>query len=265
MRKILGYFSISLSDAFAYRAVGFIWMLVDVGPAIVALIFWNAAFKTSSIIGSYSLQGMLFYYLGIMLVKTLVATHPQYDLYRQIRSGGFSKYLIKPFNLTSSKIVDAISWRLIRFVYLLPLIVYLIIYLFNLNQSFSFLNINFFFLFFSLIMAFLINFFIKMVLGLATFWFTEPGWLFFAFSILNSFFGGELVPIDLFPPTFFGVVDLLPFKYMLFFPLSIALNKYSFQESIIGLIIQFSWCLFFFFIYKLVLKKGVKVYEAYGS
>lgn len=267
MRKFFSYFIIALSDAFVYRATGLIWMLVDIGPAVVALIFWKAAFESSSMIGNYSLKDMLFYYLGIMLIKTLVATHPQYDLSRQIRSGGFSKYLIKPFSLTSSKIADSISWRAIRFVFLIPLVVYLIFYLHQLDYDFSLinLNINIFFTLLSLIMAFLLNFFIKMIMGLATFWFTEVGWIFFAFRIVNGFFSGELIPVDLFPEAVLKLADLLPFKYMLFFPLSLALNKYSYIQSITGLFAQAGWTLVFYLAYKLVLKKGIRVYEAYGS
>ena len=265
MRKFFNYFSIFLSDALVYRATGFIWMLVDIGPAVVALIFWRAAFNSSSLIGDYSLSSMIFYYLGVMLVKTLVATHPQYHLSDQIRSGNFSNYLIKPLSITWSKIAAGISWRIIRFMFLIPLIIAIFIYLHRLYHGFSFVNINLLLLIPSLIMAFLINFYFKMCLGLATFWFTEVGWLFFAFRVINTFSSGELIPLDLLPAYLFKLINLLPFKYMLFFPLSLALNKYSYQETITGLLIQVLWCLISFFIYKLVLKKGIKAYEAYGS
>ncbi|MFH1280267.1 MAG: ABC-2 family transporter protein [Candidatus Beckwithbacteria bacterium] len=265
MRKFFSYFSIALSDAFAYKAAGFIWMLNDIGPAIVGLIFWKAAFNSSVNIGGYTLQSMIFYYLGIMLVNTLVATHPQYDLSDQIRSGNFSKYLTKPINITTSKIAGSIAWRVIRFIYLLPVILLINIYLYKSNQGFSYLNLNIIFLTLSLIMAFLLNFFIKMSLGLATFWFTEAGWLFFTYRIINTFLSGELIPLDLFPQSVFNLISYLPFKYMLFFPLSIALNKQSYLNTVQGLLIQLFWCLVFYLIYKLVLKKGIKVYEAYGN
>ena len=54
MRKLLAYFRVALIDAFIYRATGFIWMLNDVGPAVIALIFWSAAFTTHSSFAGYT-------------------------------------------------------------------------------------------------------------------------------------------------------------------------------------------------------------------
>jgi len=240
-------------------------MVLDISPAIVSLIFWKAAFNSSANIGGYSLKNMMLYYFGIILINTLVSTHPQYTLSEQIRSANFSKYLTKPVNITNIKAANEVAWKIIRFTYLSIPVVLLSIYLFKNNQDLGYLNINLVFLLPSLVMAFLINFYIKMSLGMATFWFTEAGWLFFAFRVVNSFLSGELIPLDLLPPTLFSVINYLPFKYMLFFPLSIALNKQTYFNTSIELLIQFLWCLLFYLLYKLTLKKGIKAYEAYGS
>ncbi|MDZ7587299.1 MAG: ABC-2 family transporter protein [Patescibacteria group bacterium] len=89
MRKFWAFFKISLSDAFTYRVTGVIWMLNDLGPALVMIIFWLAAFQTKDTISGYTLSSMVFYYFGVMLINSLVTTHPHYFLSEEIRSGAF--------------------------------------------------------------------------------------------------------------------------------------------------------------------------------
>jgi len=266
MRKFWSYLTISLSDAFVYRATGFIWMLNDVSQPIVSLVFWAAAFQSSAQIGHYSLSQMFLYFLGVMLINTLVETHPQFDLANQIRSGSFSNYLVKPINITIQKMASAIAWRLVRVIFICPMLLILVFVFRSSLSQFHFSWWQLSALLLSLIMAFLLNFFAKMILGLSVIWFLESGWLFFFFQILVSLFSGELLPLDLFPQSLNWLVNGLPFKYFVFFPLSLALNKTaSFVSVATGLSIQLAWCLFLYGLYKLIFKKGSRVYDAYGN
>lgn len=249
----------TLADAFAYRATGFIWMLNDTIPALVFLIFWLAAFQTQSSIGGYSSGQMIIYYLGVMLINNLVSTQPQYFLSDEIRSGAFSNYLVKPVNLGLIKMVSGVSWRLVRALFFLPLLL-VIWHFFPVKLT----HLGIFI--FSLILAFLINFFIKLILGLTTIWLIEAGWLFFSFEIFSSLFSGEVIPLDLFPKSLIMVNNWLPFKYLLYFPLSLILNRpISDREIVIGFSIQLFWLIFFYCLYRFVFRRGVKSYCAYGG
>ncbi len=104
-----------------------------------------------------------------------------------------------------------------------------------------------------------------MELGLTKIWFEEYGWLFFCFDILSSFLSGELIPLDLFPTGLLAANNFLPFKYMLYFPLSILLNRLSGQELFFGFLFQFVWCLFAYGLYRLLLRRGSRIYSAYGG
>ena len=105
-----------------------------------------------------------------------------------------------------------------------------------------------------------------MILGLTTIWFTEAGWLFNSFNIIAGLFGGELIPLDLLPQALLTVNNWLPFKYMLYFPLSLILNRVNQpSELIMGLLLGCFWATFFYWLYRLVLKRGIKNYCAYGG
>lgn len=259
MRKLLAYFHLAIADAFADRATGFIWMLNDTVPALIILVFWLSAFQTQSSIGGYSSGQMIIYYLGVILVSNLVAVQPQYFLSNEIRSGAFSNYLVKPLNFVYFKIITGISWRLVRSLFFLPLLLVLL-HFFSVQLT----NLGIFIS--SLFLSFLINFFIKLILGLTTIWLSEAGWLFLIFEILISLFSGEVIPLDLFPNSLIVVNNYLPFKYLLYFPLSLILHRpISGREIVIGFSLQLFWLIFSYCLYRFVFRRGVKSYSAYGG
>ena len=266
MRQFWAFFRVAVADALVYRAEGAVWMLLEVSQPVVALIFWLAAFQTKSDIAGYSLTSMVLYYFGIMFVNNLVATHPQYELSREIRSGSFSYYLLRPVSLSVYKIAAGSSWRVVRILFFLPQIL-LLVPIFHLDlSSLSFSPAKILAILVSVFMAFWLHFFAKMILGLTTIWFTEAGWLFLSFNVINSFFSGQLIPLDLFPAKLLHFTNFLPFKYFLYFPVSLSLNRLNQANAVIlGLAVQFFWCLLFYWLYHLVLKRGTKAYSAYGG
>lgn len=266
MKKFWVYLKLAIADALAYRAEGMIWMLVEVSEPLVALIFWLAAFQSHNSIAGYTLSSMVLYYFGVMFINNLVATHPQYDMAEEIRSGSFSNYLLRPINFVSYKIAGGASWRIVRILFFTPLLL-LLIPIFKLDvASLNLTPERIFLVLVSLLMAFWLHFFFKMVLGLAAIWFTEAGWLFISFSILNSFFSGDLIPLDLFPSKLLDIANWLPFKYLTYFPLTLSLNRLTQTTDIFfGLAIQFIWCLLFYLLYRLVWRSGSKTYSAYGG
>lgn len=266
MRKFWAYFKLAVSDALVYRAEGIIWMLVEVSEPLVALIFWWAAFQTHNTIAGYTLASMVLYYFGVMFINNLVATHPQYDIAEEIRSGSFSNYLLRPINFVSFKIAIGTSWRVVRVLFFMPLLL-LLVPIFKIDIGMlDFSPFRLLLILISLVMAFCLHFFFKLVLGLAAIWFTEAGWLFISFSIVNSFFSGDLIPLDLFPAQMLAVANWLPFKYLTYFPLSLSLNRLTQASDIFsGLAIQFGWCVFFYLLYRLIWRAGSKTYSAYGG
>lgn len=266
MRKFWAYFQMAVADALVYRAEGIIWMLVEVSEPLVALIFWLAAFKTHSAIANYTLSSMVLYYFGVMFINNLVATHPQYDIAEEIRSGSFSNYLLRPINFVSYKIAGGASWRVVRVLFFMPLLL-LLVPIFKIDIGTLDLSpVRLLLILISLTMAFYLHFFFKLVLGLAAIWFTEAGWLFISFSIVNSFFSGDLIPLDLFPAKMLVVANWLPFKYLTYFPLTLGLNRLTQpREIFLGLAIQFGWCLSFYLLYRWVWRAGSKTYSAYGG
>lgn len=266
MGKLLAYFRLALSDAFIYRAEGIIWMLNDIGPAVIALIFWSAAYQTRDSFAGFSFAQILLYYLGVMFINNVISTQPQYYLAEEIRNGSFSHYLLKPINLTMFKFATNNSWRLVRLIFFLPLLG-VIATAFGVDLSAGqFSPGRILLIGLSLVLAFAINFFLKLALGLTTIWFEESTWLFFGFEVVSTFLSGELIPLDFFPAGLEAVNNWLPFKYLLYFPLSLVLGKAPSGTALtVGLAFQLGWAFLAYLIYRWTLQRGGRRYSAYGG
>jgi ABC-2 type transport system permease protein len=262
MKKLFAYFRVAIIDAVIYRAEGIIWMLNDIGPAVIALIFWSAAYQTHDSFAGYTYPQMLVYYLGIMFINNVINTQPQFYLSEEIRNGDFSKYLLKPINLTMFKFASNNSWRLVRLIFFLPLLL-VIAKAFGLNFSdWQVSPVQILLVIISLVLAFAINFFLKLALGLTTIWFEEAGWLFFGFDILAGFLSGEYIPLGFLPNSLTAINNFLPFKYTLYFPLSLAMGK---ESSGYDLVMAIGWAVFAYIIYRFMLARGSRVYSAFGG
>ena len=73
----------------------------------------------------------------------------------------------------------------------------------------------------------------------------------------------ELLPSD--PVNVRGFVELLPFKYLAYFPAAVFLGKIIGPEMYRGLVIEFMWVLFFIGLARFMWWRGVNRYSGFGG
>ena len=116
----------------------------------------------------------------------------------------------------------------------------------------------------TLALAIAISFFFNVVLGFFAFWIPEVWGIRFLFNIILSFFAGLYFPIDILPKQIAQIFGLLPFQYVLYFPLKIYLGQLGSAEIIKGSIISLSWLIILYLFASFLWRKGLKEYTAYG-
>ena len=266
MSKYWLLFKQQLEYMLAYRATGLIWFLADTTSHLVFILFWLAAFQGKSAIAGFSLREMILYYLGAMFVSAIITPHPQHWLADTIKNGQFSAYfLLRPLSVLGDRLVSQIAWRLFRFVIMIPTLLLLWLFLSGFISGFSVSGQQLLWLSLSLALAFLGQMLLKTCLGLAAIWFEEIGWLTAFWDLLMALLGGWFFPITLLPQAMQVASLWLPFRYWFYFPLSIFLGKLSSAEVFQGLIIQLFWLVVAVLIYRVVLKRGIRAYSAYGG
>jgi len=77
----------------------------------------------------------------------------------------------------------------------------------------------------SLVMAFLLGFFLEATLGMIGFWFLEVSSLLFVYMLFTFFFSGHMFPIDILPAGWAAVLRFIPLQYLAYFPAAVFLGK----------------------------------------
>ena len=85
------------------------------------------------------------------------------------------------------------------------------------------------------------------------------------YFILMLFLAGQIAPLSLFPNWLQIVADILPFRWMLGFPVELVLGRLSPIQAVEGLVAQAVWVIISLALIRLVWRAGVRVYSAVGA
>ncbi len=77
--------------------------------------------------------------------------------------------------------------------------------------------------------------------------------------------GGMIVPVATFPENIRKAAELLPYRYMLSFPIEIVSGRLPAAEIWQGFATVFVWIIFFALLMRLIWNLGLKTYSAYGG
>jgi len=264
---------IALEERLVYRGDFALGTLMRFLPIITQIFLWWAVFesigggtRTGSRIAGYSFENMVAYYL-LTMVSRAFSSMPGLasGVARQIRDGEIKKYLIQPVDMLGFLLLNRVAHKIAYYsVAVLPFA-----FVFFLCRGYfvdgwpdaatmaAFVA--------SLIMAFLLGFFLEMSLGLVGFWFLEVTSLLFIYMLLTFFLSGHMFPLDILPQPWKQMIEMLPLKYLAYFPAAVFLGKVQGPELVSGLIIQAAWVAFFVFTSRWMFHFGVKRYSGFGG
>jgi ABC-2 type transport system permease protein len=264
---------IGLEERLVYRGDFALGTLMRFLPIITQIFLWWAVFesigggqRSEGSIAGYSFENMVAYYL-LTMVSRAFSSMPGLatGIARQIRDGEVKKYLIQPVDMIGFLLLNRVAHKIAYYsVALLPF-------------AFVFFVCRGFFVdgwpdgttlaawIAALIMAFLLGFFLEATLGLIGFWFLEVTSLLFIYMLLNFFLSGHMFPLDMLPEPWRSIVNMLPLKYLAFFPAAVFLGKVQGPELVQGLMTQAAWLMFFIIASRVAFARGVKRYSGFGG
>ena len=117
----------------------------------------------------------------------------------------------------------------------------------------------------SLLLAFVLGFFLEASIGLISFWFLEVSSLLFVYNLLTFFLSGHMFPLDLLPDFAQQLVTYLPLHYLAYYPAAVFLEKIPANEMWIGLGVQAAWVLAFIGVSRVMLNRGLHRYSGFGG
>ena len=267
---------ISLEERLVYRGDFALGTLMRFLPIITQIFLWYAIFEGQRV-GSgktldqiefvgYRYQDFVAYYLLTML-SSAFSSMPGLasGIALQIRDGEIKKFLVQPIGLREFLLLTRVAHKLVYYVIAagpFALVFFLCRDYFVPGWPEPEVLACFVA---SLIMGFLLGFFLEASIGLIGFWWLEVSSLLFVYMLLSFFLSGHMFPLDLLGEPWGQIVDLLPLKYLAYFPSAIFLGKVTGQELVRGLWIEAAWLTFLIGLSRVLLWRGVKRYSGFGG
>ena len=262
----------ALGERLVYRGDFALGTLMRFLPIITQIFLWYAVFDSiqatggKNTIGGFGFKDIVAYYLLTMIARAFSSMPGLASgIAGQIRDGEIKRYLIQPIDLIGFLLLTRIAHKVAYYaVAIAPFA--LVFFLCRHYFVSGWPPIPIFIAFIgSLVMGFLIGFFLEAAIGMIGFWFLEVSSLLFVYMLFSFFLSGHMFPLTMLPDGIATFVNFLPFKYLAYFPAAIFLGKIPEEDLPMELAIEAAWLVFFILICRLAYANGVKRYSGFGG
>lgn len=262
MKKFLAVVRTYSLDALTYRGDILIFTLTGAIHPFILLIIWLALIASGGT-PPLNRQEFLMYYFAVLVIKVWTTAWHAREWSAKIRLGELSPYLLKPTPFSLFLLGNNIGEKVLKSVYLMPLI-------FTAGLA---LNVNLpqpsiatiLLLVITWLLAAILTFTIELSILMATFWLDDIESL-DNFVVFSSYvFSGQFIPLLAFPSSIQTLSLFLPFRYILSFPVEIITGKIIGWNIPAGLAVQIFWCVLMTFICRVLWRKGLIRYSAVGA
>jgi len=264
----------ALEERLVYRGDFALGTLMRFLPIITQIFLWYAVFDSigqaegedAVTIGGFGFREIVAYYLLTMIARAFSSMPGLASgIARQIREGEIKRYLVQPIDLIGFLLLNRIAHKLAYYaVAIAPFALVFFLCRHYFVSGWPSLNVLLAFTA-SLIMGFLIGFFLESAIGMIGFWFLEVSSLLFVYMLFSFFLSGHMFPLTLLPDGIERIVNFMPFKYLAFFPAAVFLGKIPEEELGTELLIEFGWLVFFIVVCRVAYARGVRRYSGYGG
>jgi len=240
-----------------FWTLAFSWMM---GP-LVFLFVWIAASGTGSV-GGLDKSDFIFYYLLLIFVNQLSYPCSHWVIGENIQAGTLSAWLMRPLPMIYEAVAADIAQKIVCMPMLIVMVTVLAMFL-----GFDGASASAWFLLFipALLMACLLRFLFSYMVSLLAFWTEKIDALLAVNDTLVFLLAGQVAPTVLLPGVLGTVSSLLPFRYMLGFPVEVLSGMLPLAEVMKGLCIQASWLVSVVILQKLIYNRGIRRYIAIGG
>jgi ABC-2 type transport system permease protein len=259
---------ISLEERLVYRGDFALGTLMRFLPFVTQVFFFGAVFEAKGpgqTIAGYTYREMIAYYLLTQVARAF-SSMPGLasSIALSIREGEIKKYLIQPVDLIGFLLLGRVAHKLVYYVVAagpFALVFFLCRGFFSgwpePSVLLAFVA--------SLVMSFLLGYFMEVTLGMLGFWFLEVSSLLFVYMLFTFFFSGHMFPIDMLPHPWDTVTRAIPLQYLAYFPAAVFLGKIQGSDLAWGLGLEFGWLVVFIVLARVTFHLGVKRYSGYGG
>lgn len=245
-----------------YRGEMVIWAFSGILEPLVFLLVWvNVAGSSGGDVGGWGAPAFAAYFIAAMLVHHVTFSWHMWEYAFRIKQGQVSTALLRPVHPIHGDVAENLSYKLHSLVIQLPAAA-LLIWLFRPAwdpQPWALAA-----LVPAMLMAAAIRFLFDWTVALAAFWFTQVDALNNLYYVAVFFLSGRLAPLNLFPDWVQTVATVLPFRWVVAFPVELALGRLSPEQALWGLAAQAFWVPASYWLMQRVWRSAIRQYSAVG-
>jgi ABC-2 type transport system permease protein len=267
--------AICLEERLAYRGDFILGTAMRFLPIVTQVFLWTAVFAATSRadIAGYSRNDIVAYYLLTMVTRAF-SSMPGLagGIARSVRDGSIKKYLVQPVDYVSFLLAARIAHKLVYYaVAILPFAAAFWICRSYFPPLPDATTIAAFVV--SLLLSFLLGFFMEATLGMLGFWFLEVSSIIFAYMLVQYLLSGHMFPLDMLVGIPSGIAGMsladlvrwLPFEYTAYFPSAVWLGKIRGAELARSLMIEAGWVVVMAVACRIAWWRGTRRYSAFGG
>lgn len=253
----------SLAVQFQYRAAMVIWMIGRVLQPLIYLVVWTTVARArGGDVNGYSESDFAAYFIMQMIVSQATFSWIMWEYDYTIRTGQFNFKLLRPVHPIHADVADNLAYKILSLMILIPA-VFLLAWLFppTFNpQPWSILAGLL-----SIAIAFVVRFMIEWTLAMCALWTNRVNAINQTYEVILVFLSGFFAPLAVLPPALQVLASILPFRWLIAFPIELTLGRLTPQETLVGFACQLGWLVVARVALTLVWRAGVKKYAAVGS
>lgn len=198
----------------AYRTHSLVSIFVGPIYFIIQYFIWTAVYGSNDNLAGMQLEQTIKYFGASALIGYLTMDFADWNLQMLVRTGKFLSFALRPIHHRFFALSQKLGHRILGFT--LEFIPCFLIFMFLFKIDIMPENILWTTI--SIILAFLMNFYINYTLGMTAFFFVRSEGIRVFYQLLSSVFAGALIPLNFFPNIIQKIMMFLPFQYTNYIP-----------------------------------------------
>jgi ABC-2 type transport system permease protein len=233
------------------------WMI----PPLISLFVWSTAAGAKTI-GGLSRGEFVAYYLVLIVVNQFTYSQTNWTVGDIIREGKLNALLLRPMSPMYDALASEAAGKVVYMAFVVPVAAVLALVLqpelhTTWQNGLAFIP--------ALGLAWALRFFWGYWLALLAFWAARADALLGLQDSLVFLLAGQVAPVALLPGAMRTAAIVLPFRYMLGFPVEVLTGQLGPVELWTGFVLQTGWLLVALTLFAALWRSGVKRYSAVGG
>lgn len=258
IRRYKAFFIAELKQAMAYRVAFFTSFFAELIKIFVLFGVWTVVFQSQTMVAGFSYEMMITYLLISQTVNNIYAFKNDASrlIAQKIKKGNIVFDLLRPVNFFNARLFENIGQTVLQLLFsFVALFVFkLLIPKFALPKSFLYC----FLFLISLVPGYIIMFSVSAMSGFLTFWLMNNWGIRNTRIAIIGFFSGALVPLSALPQWMQGIMNILPFKAIVYTPTMIYMGQFNMKNTLLQIAVQFLWAALMWLLASLLCSAALK-------